>query len=127
MTEVPASTTNCYMQLVTNNGIFFNTISFKFDEPKILNDPPYKEALLGTFSINTRNYVGKYQGNYILYIEDGIDLIRLKIKSLNTKSELSVNLTDEEKSKVSLNNDAIIIKFEDFISLVNDQAFFLND
>ncbi len=125
MTQVSSSTNNCYERLATFNGKFLNGLSFNFDKPNIFNEQPYQQALLGDLIISTRNHIGKYQGNYLLYITDGNDFIRLKIKSQDNSCALSIELTDKEKSKATIENDAIIMKFDDFISLLSKNKLLL--
>lgn len=125
MTQPKDSTNNCYKQLFTCNGKFIKNYSFNFGVPKIFNESPYRHALLGDFNINTRNFIGKYEGAYLLYTLNSDDLIRLQVKSTDGKCELFVSLTDEEKSKISYEGASIILKFKDFFVLLVEGKFSL--
>lgn len=125
MTQIPESTDKCYKQLSSYNGKFNNGLSFNFDKPQIFNEPPYQQSLLGDLLISTRNHISKYQGNYILYIDKGNDIIRLKILSNDKNCKLILDLPDEEKTKASYDTDAIVIKFENFIDFINNSKFTL--
>lgn len=113
-----------YNEIIKLNGTFYNGISFNFDKPEIFNQPLYEQALLGELFINTRNYIGKYQGNYLLYVVNEVGYIRLKINSLDKKCKIDTfKEVDEINDRIKYEKDAIILTFEDFTELLKDSKF----
>ncbi len=117
-------TDNCNKKLIRINGIFTNGLQFNFAKPKLFHSPSYEQALLGELFINVRNYIGKYQGNYLLHMINEECFLRLKILSTNKKCELHISsITNEEKSKIKYEKDSIILKIEDFLYFFNNNNF----
>ncbi len=125
MPTIPQSTHDCAAKLKDYNGKFFNGLMCNFEHPKIFNDSTYNNALLGDLTISLRNYIGKYNGAYLLYKRNDIDLIRIKIKSNDNKCGIETIVLDEERNKVSFEKDAIILTFEDFINFLPENRFSL--
>lgn len=124
MTHSPLSTAFFYEELIKLNGAFHNGLVFNFNKPEIFNQPPYEQALLGELLINTRNHIGKYQGNYLLYVVNEVGYIRLKINSLDKKCKIDIfKEVDEINDRIKYEKDAIILTFEDFTELLKDSKF----
>jgi len=117
---------NCYEQLHNMNGKFKGNLIYNFDNPSVFNEPPYHDALLGNLSINTRNSIGKFQGDFLIYEDNNTNLIRLKEYSKDKSCKLAIELTEEENSKITNKQDALIIQFDTFLELLNDDRFYLS-
>ncbi len=117
-----------YDEIIKLNGIFYNGIAFNFDKPEYLNQPPYEQALLGELFVNTRNHIGKYQGNYLLYVQNEVGYIRIKIISSDKKCELNIAKTDNEiDNRIKHEKDAIIMDFNYFTELINKNNFYITN
>ena len=124
MTHSPLSPAFFYEELIKLNGAFHNGLVFNFNKPEIFYQPPYEQALLGELFINTRNHIGKYQGNYLLYVVNEVGYIRLKINSLDKKCKIDTfKEVDEINDRIKYEKDAIILTFEDFTELLKDSKF----
>lgn len=117
-----------YNEIIKLNGIFYNGITFNFDKPEYFNQPPYEQAFLGELFVNTRNYIGKYQGNYLLYVENEVGYIRIKILSNDKKCELHIAKTDNKiDDRIKYEKDAIIMDFNCFTELINKNNFYITN
>lgn len=128
MTHSPLSPAFFYEELIRLNGTFHNGLVFNFNKPEIFNQPPYEQALLGELFINTRNHIGKYQGNYLLYVVNEVGYIRIKINSLDKKCKLHIiNEVDEINDRIKYEKDAIILNFKDFTELIKNSNFHISN
>jgi hypothetical protein len=111
-------------EIIKLNGTFYNGISFNFDKPEYFNQHPYEQALLGELFVNTRNHIGKYQGNYLLYVQNEVGYIRIKILSSDKKCELHIAKTDNEiDDRIKYEKDAFEIEFNYFTEIINKNTF----
>jgi len=126
MKQVHESTDNSFKILSSYNNKFINGFIFNFDTPKIFNVPPFTQALMGEVFINTRNCIGIYQGDYLLYRDNDKDLIRLQILSKDRKSKLYFDSNDINKMVTNFKG-VITLKFDDFIFLLDNNKFILQN
>ncbi len=125
MRQVANSIYNCFKKLNAYNGKFINGLMFNFDKPKIFNEPPYSQALIGEVFINTRSHIGKCQSTYLLYVDNGQDLIRLQVLSKDKKTKLHIDVTNNETNKINYDNNIMILKFDDFTYFLDNNKISL--